>query len=43
MKLNKLQKQSADANQANGMQFNLGNMKINFTSTINYDLLREKE
>lgn len=43
MKLDKLQQQGNTANQANGMQFNFGNMKINFISTVNFDLLKEKE
>ncbi len=38
MKLDKLQNQ-----ENSGMQFNLGNMKINFISTINLDLMKENK
>lgn len=44
MKLDKLQKQSGNTNQGNGgMQLNFGDMKINFISTINLDLIPEQK
>ena len=43
MKLDGLQKQDNNSNQANGMQLNFGNMKLNIISTVTLELQKEKE